>query len=338
MGIMTSPALADIGHGIAFRPSPVDSLVDTGINTNEELDASETAITMDADASSAIAAGNVIHIEAEDMLVTSVVTVTVNVERGYANSDAATHTTNQDVFRTDTANTVLWLPGQDDAFSSTIRDRSGKKNNGAITGATWVRTAKGLRYVSYDGVDDITTVTASVSIANIFDGGATAKVWVNLASDGEADNGHIFYKRSGDTGWQFFVQGEVDNKLVLRLIQRFDVTNGDWVTTATEIDINTWTMLAVTYDVDTIANNPIFYIASGGSVKVLTVGSGITEAGGGPAGTRGSDIIVDLSIGNNSSTSNTTDGGLALELLETRILSAVEIESLYRQERGLFGV
>ncbi len=34
------------------------------------------------------------------------------------------------------ASTIVWLPGQDDAYSSTIRDRSGKGNNGTISGAT----------------------------------------------------------------------------------------------------------------------------------------------------------------------------------------------------------
>ena len=52
------------------------------------------------------------------------------------------------------ANTVLWLPGQDDAYSATIRDRSGQGNDGTITGATWARTGQGLWYLSFDGVDD----------------------------------------------------------------------------------------------------------------------------------------------------------------------------------------
>ncbi len=56
-------------------------------------------------------------------------------------------------FRPD-ANTVLWLPGQDDAYSATIRDRSGKGNNGSITGATWKRNSQGLWYLHFDGTDD----------------------------------------------------------------------------------------------------------------------------------------------------------------------------------------
>ena len=53
------------------------------------------------------------------------------------------------------ANTVLWLPGQDDPQSSTIRDRSGNGSNGAITGATWKNdTPSGSWYLSLDGSDD----------------------------------------------------------------------------------------------------------------------------------------------------------------------------------------
>lgn len=46
-------------------------------------------------------------------------------------------------FRPD-ANTVLWLPGQDDAYSSTIRDRSGYGNDGTITNVTWEKLSSGL--------------------------------------------------------------------------------------------------------------------------------------------------------------------------------------------------
>ncbi len=48
---------------------------------------------------------------------------------------------------------VLWLPGQDDPQSATIRDRSGKGNNGTLTSTTWVRLSGGLRALSLDGTN-----------------------------------------------------------------------------------------------------------------------------------------------------------------------------------------
>lgn len=79
-------------------------------------------------------------------------------------------------FRPD-SNTVLWLPGQDDPQSSTIRDRSGKGNNGAITGATWKQTGQGLWYLDFDGTDDIVKFGNPDSL-NIT-GSQTFKMWVN---------------------------------------------------------------------------------------------------------------------------------------------------------------
>jgi hypothetical protein len=49
---------------------------------------------------------------------------------------------------------VLWLPGQDDAYSTTIRDRSGYGNHGTIYGATWEQLPSGVWGLSSDGVDD----------------------------------------------------------------------------------------------------------------------------------------------------------------------------------------
>ncbi|KKK77854.1 hypothetical protein LCGC14_2849430, partial [marine sediment metagenome] len=49
------------------------------------------------------------------------------------------------------ASCVLWLLGQDDAYSTTIRDRSGQGNHGTINDATWARTGQGLWYLVLDG-------------------------------------------------------------------------------------------------------------------------------------------------------------------------------------------
>ena len=56
------------------------------------------------------------------------------------------------------ANDVLWFPGQDDAYSATVRDRSNLvSNHGTLTGTTWVKTGRGLWLQNFDG-DDVITV------------------------------------------------------------------------------------------------------------------------------------------------------------------------------------
>ncbi len=229
-------------------------------------------------------------------------------------------------FRPD-ADTVLWMPGQDDPQSAVIRDRSGNLNNGAISGATWTRNSKGLSYLDYDGADDLVTVTDTASIQNIFDGGGTILFWVNLRSDGEGDIGHIFDK----VNWVIFGLGESAGIIRLRFTQIFSGDNGRWQHSAPNpIPINTWVMEALTYDSDSAANDPIFY--HNGAVK----GSG--DVAPVPTGTRTTDAGSDLTIGNLAAGTATTDGGIWGERFITTILTATQINGIYQQERGLFGV
>lgn len=78
------------------------------------------------------------------------------------------------------ANTVLWLPGQDDAYSSTIRDRSGNGNNGTITGAVWKRTGQGLWYLDFEG-DDYVNCGNDTSL-RVAEGDHSILFWVNITS------------------------------------------------------------------------------------------------------------------------------------------------------------
>ncbi len=72
---------------------------------------------------------------------------------------------------------VLWLPGQDDPQSATIRDRSGQGNNGTIVGATWVRLPRGLWCLSFDGSDDVVTCAHDGSL-NFTSEDFTIKAWI----------------------------------------------------------------------------------------------------------------------------------------------------------------
>ena len=70
---------------------------DTGINTNEAVDVSETAIDVTPDGSSAIPVNSVIHIDSEEMFVSATGT-TLTVVRGFRGTDKATHTTATDIY------------------------------------------------------------------------------------------------------------------------------------------------------------------------------------------------------------------------------------------------
>ncbi len=232
-------------------------------------------------------------------------------------------------FRPD-ANTALWLPGQDDPQSSTIRDRSGNKNDGTLVGTAWVQNSKGFYVQSFDGADDTTNITAAASINNIWDGGATAICWLNILSAGEAGTGRVLNKRAA-VGWTIFNRNLVGNALDLVFFINFDGDDGQWITTANEITVGIDTFLAITYNSSAVGNNPTFYINGG----VHTVGDGLTEEVA-PTGTRGDDSGETFNIGNHATTINTFDGTIGHVILESRIMSGSEIDNIRRNAQRLF--
>jgi len=70
---------------------------DSGIDTDEDMDASETGMDCDADATTAIPVGTIIRVENELMYVTATGT-SLTVSRGYGRTTATTHATNKDIY------------------------------------------------------------------------------------------------------------------------------------------------------------------------------------------------------------------------------------------------
>jgi len=228
------------------------------------------------------------------------------------------------------ANSVLHLTGYP-PLGATIRDRSGSSNHGTIDGATWTRLSGELWYLNFDKIDDVVTITSTASITDIFDGGGTAFAWVYAKSDGESDAARIIKKGASNvSGWHFGVSAEAAGKVKVRFNCNFDgLTNGWWSTTATVISINSWSLVTVTYDSDSVANDPIIYV-NGVSVALTEDTT--------PVGTRVSDTTVDALIGNREAGDCTFDGGIALPGMNTEILSATQVVNFRQQTRHLFNV
>lgn len=128
---------------------------DSGINTDEGLDDSETGVDCDADATTACPVGSVIQIDSEYMWVTATGT-TLTVIRGYKSAVVA-HDTAADVY--------VWIP-----------------KNGTITGATWRRLPSGLGYPALDGSDDGIRLAKDTFSEATFAAGITLKAWIILSS------------------------------------------------------------------------------------------------------------------------------------------------------------
>ncbi len=228
-------------------------------------------------------------------------------------------------FRPD-ANTVLWLPGQDDPQSALIRDRSGNKNDGTIDGATWAKTGRGLSYLDYDGADDLTTVAESASITDFFDSGGSMWWWMKPDSDGEGNTGRI----CNPSTWVIRVKLETGDGVLIELLHTFTGDDGNWVSHATtgRFPIGAWNMGSATYNSDATANKALLY-----KNGVLLTYSAESQ----PTGTRDSSAGADFFIGNNVGGTATFDGGIALMGASKIILPASFFANTYQQQRHLFG-
>ncbi len=81
------------GYGDGESATPYE---DSGTTTNEELDISETVVTLTSGA--AVAVGQTIKVESEDMYITSISSNDVTVKRGVNGTTAATHATAKVVY------------------------------------------------------------------------------------------------------------------------------------------------------------------------------------------------------------------------------------------------
>lgn len=220
----------------------------------------------------------------------------------------------------------LWSPDMGGVGDSTFKTPDPFGHTCTVSGA--LQKANGRWF---DKIDDVITVPAATSLNNIFDGGGTIMAWINPASDGESDAGRIYFKRGGGVGYFCSVSADDASKVKVYFYFEFSDTDGQWITTATAVTLNTWSLLTLTYNADATANNPIIYV----NTTALTVGSGITRSVA-PEGTRTDDSAEDLLIGNQDTADATWDGYIGEVLLYNRVLSAVEIAHFYQKTRGRY--
>ena len=193
---------------------------------------------------------------------------------------------------------------------------NGSTHSCTVSGATWSSTGR-----FFDQDNDKITIPAHAAMANIFAGGGTISAWINPGSDGELNVGRILEKRAGGVGWRFIVEQEdVGGKVKLHFVQDRATTDGDWLTTATAVTIDTFSLVTVTYDSDLTTNNPTIYVNNS------TVG--LTETGP-PDGATVDDTAVDLLIGTEATLAAVFDGTIGDCWLYTKVLTAQEIQNIH---------
>jgi len=199
-------------------------------------------------------------------------------------------------------------------------------NHGTNNGATSIKVIDGPmgkrnfdldNTLGFDGNDDKVTVTDAASIQNIFDGGGSVCGWVYPFTSGSGSGGRIVDKRvASGTGWMLLTESGAD---LIAFFHEFSTGNGRWASTSS-IALNQWSFIAVTYDADSTANNPIIYV-NGVSVSISETAT--------PSGTRDSDVGQDMEIGNVTGGTAAFDGNMADVRIYDDALTADEVLWVY---------
>jgi len=298
-------------NGLTFDPRNYYSWVDTGIDTNEEAASDEVEIDCDADPTTAIPTGTIIKIEDELMAVTNSANPALTVTR----TDAVVHATNQDIYKR-VNNCVLYLEGQQDAVSGTIKDLSGYGNHGTITGATDVRIGSGLRVKYFDGTDDYITCGDGVSLDCTT--GLTMMCWINTSVAG---SNTFIMGRDSAASRNYYLLFSANQLAFICFVGDSAVTSGNDATTA--FAQNKWVFVAGTFSTTSKVLSP--YVNA-----VL----GATQASNGPIDNDDVSLMIGCRVGLDRDYTGYQWGNRVFN----REFTATEIARIFNQERSLFNV
>ncbi|MDO8728838.1 MAG: LamG domain-containing protein [bacterium] len=214
-----------------------------------------------------------------------------------------------------------WSFDGKDVAGVTALDRSGNNNNGTLTGGPTRAIGKIGQGLSFDGVDDVVSVTQSASINDLDT--VTVSAWVYARSSGGGGCGRIVDKvnASADGGFQFHICGSPATSYMEFDAPRWQTTNGAWITANDTLGFNGWHHVAVTYDYSSTANDPKLYLDG-----TFIASSEFAT----PAGTKATGETETLNIGNRNNLQRTWNGLIDDVRVYNRALTGDEIKRLYR--------
>lgn len=210
---------------------------------------------------------------------------------------------------------VLWLPGQDDAYSSTIRDRSGKENHGTITGATRVRNSQGLWGLGFDGTDDIVNCGNGATL-NSLTSNVLLEAWVNPTDAGEGNNARVFDKAQG-AAEGFYIYMGAPNSIAIKIF-----IGGVGKMALATLTLGTYTHIMAGHD----------------GTNVLIIVNGVLTTGQATGGAITAHTTRPLTIGNRTATDTTFNGSIYMPRVSSVAPSVALANAHIGQEHHLFGV
>jgi len=216
------------------------------------------------------------------------------------------------------------LPGG----SSKIYDRSPYSNIGAIVGATWIKLPNGLWCLSFDGSDDYVDCGNQNSLR--FTGSFTVEAWIKRGATGgtQSVTSRYDYNGANNRAWNFYLES---NYLQL-LVSRDGYKRAIEKTTNTFTSTTNFYYLVGVYDSQT----PKLLLYVNGALQSSTT----TYAGGETSiPTSMANPATSVYLGNiPTSLDQDFSGLIALARVHTRVLSVLEIENHFNQEKHLFEV
>ncbi len=215
---------------------------------------------------------------------------------------------------------------------------SKNSNDGVVTIGAGARDAASIEAdgdgsIEFDGVDTKIQVSDDATIQNIWDGGGGAFAIINAVSDGENNAGRILDKAQ----WTFYILEEAAGKYRLGYVVGRSGLNGWWKTDV-DLDINKSYVVGVTYDADSVSNDPTIFVVdiATGTLTVYTIGAGNLTEVFTPNGVRSTDVGDDLVIGNETGQTRTFDGRIDELAIFTTSFSQAEFVALVVEAQANF--
>jgi hypothetical protein len=207
-------------------------------------------------------------------------------------------------------------------FCSNANDESGNGNDGLVNGATLTedRFGNANAAFAFDGVDDF--IQASVSELPLSNSERTLSIWVNYNSIPNPGEGYYILSYGSYIPFSFEgnSMGISNNTPIITWRYSGYGTQGTYIDTQTEIDLNTW------YNLTGVIEN--------GVVKLYVNGVLISEADASGWNT----VLTDLFIGRLVSEDDFTHGSLDDIGIWNRALTAEEVQELYTLDACTFTV
>lgn len=172
---------------------------------------------------------------------------------------------------------------------------------------------------SFNGADS--SSTHSPNADNIFGGGGTVEAWVFADTYGESSRGRIVDK-DAPGGWTLFVDNNnVTNSFSFTHNATGSPNLGAWAGPDNSVSTGAWHHIAVTYNKDSVANDPIALV-NGAAVTLTEVF--------GPSGSMSSDADSDVVIGSDLADVRAFNGDIDEVRLSTTPRNAAWLQTQYR--------